>query len=50
MRLCSQTEGGPAMQRTSRAVAPPAGTGDANGLYYSQTRSPLEAGLLHFSR
>ena len=30
---------------TSRAVAPPAVTGDANRLYYSQTRSRQEAGL-----
>ena len=40
-----QAEIGPAMLQTSRAVAPPAGTGDAVVLYYSQTRSRQEAGL-----
>ena len=34
------------MLLTSRAVAPPDVTGDANRLYYSQTRSRQEAGLL----
>ena len=41
-------EVGPAMLQTPRAVAPPERTGDANRLYYSQTRSQQEAGLLHF--
>ena len=36
---------GPAMLQTPRAVAPPEETGDANRLYYSQTRSRQEAGL-----
>ena len=39
---------GPAMRQTSRAVAPPDGTGDAIAFYYSQARSRQEAGLLHF--
>ena len=43
-----QMEIGPAMLETSRAVAPPAGTGDAVALYYSQTRSRQEAGLFGF--
>ena len=38
-------EVGPAMLETPRAVAPPADTGDAIRLYYSQTRSRQEAGL-----
>ena len=36
------------MLTTSRAVAPPADTGDAVVLYYSQTRSRQEAGLFYF--
>ena len=40
-------ESGPAMLSTSRAVAPPAGTGDAVVLYYLQTRSRQEAGLFY---
>ena len=40
--------GWPGDAQTPRAVAPPAGTGDAVVLYYSQTRSRQEAGLLHF--
>lgn len=36
---------GPAVLSTPRAVAPPAGTGDAVALYYSQTRFRQEAGL-----
>ena len=43
-----QVEVGPAMLQTPRAVAPPAVTGDANRLYYSQTRSRQEAGLFDF--
>ena len=39
---------GPAMLQTSRAVAPPVRPGDANRLYYSQTRSRQEAGLFDF--
>ena len=35
---------GPAMLTTPRAAAPPEGTGDANRLYYSQTRSPAGGG------
>ncbi len=40
-----QVELGPAVLQAPRAVAPPAGTGDAVVLYYSQTRSRQEAGL-----
>ena len=40
--------GWPGDAQTPRAAAPPAGTGDANRLYYSQTRSRQEAGLFHF--
>ena len=36
------------MRQTSRAVAPPADTGDAVVLYYLQTRSRQEAGLFYY--
>ena len=38
--------GWPGDAQTPRAAAPPDGTGDANRLYYSQTRSRKEAGFL----
>ena len=40
--------GWPGDAQTPRAAAPPDVTGDAVVLYYSQTRSRQEAGLLHF--
>ena len=40
--------GWPGDAQTPRAVAPPDVTGDAVVLYYSQTRSRQEAGLVHF--
>ena len=39
-------EVGPGDVSTPRAVAPPAVTGDANGLYYSQTRSLTGGGSI----
>ena len=48
VRVRCWVEVSPAMLQTSWAVAPPVETGDANRLYYSQTRSQQEAGLLDF--
>ena len=53
VEIDARMRGGLALKKTPylhslRAVVPPVVTGDANGLYYSQTRSRQEAGLLHF--